>query len=45
MEQKLKVRKPTMRTHTHTQCPLSGLHANGPVQPDDLPVDHGVLGQ
>lgn len=29
-------------THTHT---VSGLHANGAIQPDDLAVNHGVLGQ
>lgn len=44
MEQKLKVRK-YYHENTHTLCPVLGLHANGPVQPDDLSIDHGVLSQ
>lgn len=35
-------------THTHKETrtsSVSGLHADGSVQPDDLAVNHGVLGQ
>lgn len=37
-------------SHTHTNketrtSSVSGLHADGSVQPDDLAVNHGVLGQ